>query len=177
MVREPADFLWAAYNIWTLASGIFRCLVLSFARLGSNRTPSTLQPKSQQFALPPRALPGEPKGQEGRTENLGPTLAGVLMVTSFCGFRGKGCTWGQGGVKAAGSRLLASGFRHFRKIHVRSPELFDELVLADGKKEAWAPRANKITGQWFDQIKNLKDVSANLMFLKSEDGSIPYSES
>ncbi|OLP73434.1 hypothetical protein AK812_SmicGene47324, partial [Symbiodinium microadriaticum] len=49
MVREPADFLWAAYNIW--------------------------------------ALPGEPKGQEGR------------------------------------------------KIHVRSPELFDELVLADGKKE------------------------------------------
>ena len=50
-------------------------------------------------------------------------------------------------------------------------------MLADGKKEAWAPRANKITGQWFDQIKNLKDVSANLMFLKSEDGSIPYSES
>ncbi|CAE7436806.1 unnamed protein product, partial [Symbiodinium sp. CCMP2456] len=55
------------------------------------------------------------------------------------------------------------------KIHVRSPELFDELVLADGKKEVWTPRANKITGQWFDQIKNLKDVSANLLFLKSED--------
>ncbi|CAE7504942.1 unnamed protein product, partial [Symbiodinium microadriaticum] len=76
MVREPADFLWAAYNIWK--------------------------------------LPGEPKGgsQDGSTD---------------------------------------------AKIHVRSPELFDELVLADGKKEAWAPRANKITGQWFDQIKNLKD--------------------
>ncbi|CAE6915010.1 unnamed protein product [Symbiodinium sp. CCMP2456] len=86
VVREPADFLWAAYNIWV--------------------------------------LPGEPKGQDGKTG---------------------------------------------AKIHVRSPELFNELVLADGKKEAWAPRANKITGQWFDQIKNLKDVSANLMFLKSED--------
>jgi len=86
VVREPADFLWAAYNIWV--------------------------------------LPGEPKGQDGKTGT---------------------------------------------KIHVRSPELFDELVLADGKREAWAPRANKITGQWFDQIKNLKDVSANLLFLKSED--------
>ena len=62
--------------------------------------------------------------------------------------------------------------RSFRKTHVRSPELFDELVLADGKKEAWAPRANKITGQWFDQIKNVKDVSTNLLFLKSEDGSV-----
>ena len=62
--------------------------------------------------------------------------------------------------------------RSFRKTHVRSPELFDELVLADGKKEAWAPRANKITGQWFDQIKNLSGVSANLLFLKSEDGSV-----
>ena len=117
MVREPADFLWAAYNIWTLASGIFRCLVLSFASLGSNRTPSTLQPKSQQFALPPRALPGEPKGQEGRTENLGPTLAGLLMVTSFCGFRGKGSTWGLGFRRPvppfrarAASRLRAQGF-------------------------------------------------------------------
>ena len=70
------------------------------------------------------------------------------------------------------SPALCVFFRHFRKIHVRSPELFDELVLADGKKKAWAPRANKITGQWFDQIKNLKDVSANLMFLKSEDGSV-----
>ncbi|OLP83307.1 hypothetical protein AK812_SmicGene35937 [Symbiodinium microadriaticum] len=84
-VRDPADFLWTAYNFW--------------------------------------ALPGEPKANNQGT----------------------------------------------RKTHVRSPELFDELVLADGKKEAWAPRANKITGQWFDQIKNLKDVSANLLFLKSED--------
>ncbi|CAE7376370.1 unnamed protein product, partial [Symbiodinium microadriaticum] len=88
MVREPADFLWAAYNIWK--------------------------------------LPGEPKGgsQDGSTD---------------------------------------------AKIHVRSPELFDELVLADGKKEAWAPRANKITGQWFDQIKSVKDVYRNLLLLKSED--------
>ena len=44
------------------------------------------------------------------------------------------------------------------------------MVLADGKKDAWAPRANKITGQWFDQIKTVKDVSANLLFLKFEDG-------
>ena len=44
------------------------------------------------------------------------------------------------------------------------------LVFADGKKDAWAPRANKITGQWFDQIKTVKDVSANLLFLKFEDG-------
>ena len=66
------------------------------------------------------------------------------------------------------ARLLCS----FRKIHVRSPELFDELVLADGKKEAWAPRANKITGQWFDQIKSVKDVYRNLLLLKSEDGSV-----
>lgn len=64
--------------------------------------------------------------------------------------------------------------RSFRKTHVRSPELFDELVLADGKKEAWAPRANKITGQWFDQIKNLSGVSANLLFLKSEDSSCAF---
>lgn len=62
--------------------------------------------------------------------------------------------------------------RSFRKTHVRSPELFDELVLADGKKEAWAPRANKITGQWFDQIKYLSGVYRNLLFLKSEDGSV-----
>ena len=80
--------------------------------------------------------------------------------------------WGLAALRApsTGLRLVASGIRPFRKIHVRSPELFDELVLADGKREAWAPRANKITGQWFDQIKNLKDVSANLLFLKSEDG-------
>eukprot|EP00439_Symbiodinium_sp_Y106_P052106 s3794_g6.t5 len=95
MVREPADFLWAAYNIWTLASAVLK-------------------------------LPGEPKGgsQDGSAD---------------------------------------------AKTHVRSPELFDELVLADGKKDAWAPRANKITGQWFDQIKTVKDVSANLLFLKFED--------
>ncbi|CAE7228038.1 unnamed protein product, partial [Symbiodinium sp. CCMP2456] len=95
MVREPADFLWAAYNIWK--------------------------------------LPGEPKGgnQDGSTD---------------------------------------------AKIHVRSPELFDELVLADGKKEVWAPRANKITGQWFDQIKSVKDVYRNLLFLKSEDDKVRLGE-
>ena len=65
---------------------------------------------------------------------------------------------------------------HFRK-HVRSPELFDELVLADGKNFAWAPRANKITGRWFDQIKSVKNVTTNLLFLKSEEGSMVYDSS
>ncbi|CAE7804843.1 unnamed protein product [Symbiodinium sp. CCMP2592] len=87
VVREPADFLWAAYNFWVLA--------------------------------------GEPKSiQDDWTE------------------KGK---------------------------HVRSPEHFDELVLADGKNFAWAPRANKITGRWFDQIKSVNNVTTNLLFLKSED--------
>ena len=151
-------------------------------------------------------LPGEPKGQDGKTgPNLGYALVKRWPILGFrprlngSDTRAKGicskqelfecygslpqsvqkCLWVQGLAVTAGFscndsstglRLAAYGFRPFRKIHVRSPELFDELVLADGRKEAWAPRANKITGQWFDQIKNLKDVSANLMFLKSEDG-------
>lgn len=87
VVREPADFLWAAYNFWVLT--------------------------------------GEPNGiQDDWTE------------------KGK---------------------------HVRSPEHFNELVLADGKNESWAPRANKVTGLWFEQIKFVKDVTTNLLFLKSED--------
>ena len=74
-------------------------------------------------------------------------------------------------------KAFCFSYRHSRKTHVRSPELFDVLVFADGKKDAWAPRANKITGQWFDQLKTVKDVSANLLFLKFEDGSTAYSVS
>jgi len=53
-----------------------------------------------------------------------------------------------------------SGLQGLGKNH--SPERFDKLVL-DGKKEP-----TKIIGKWFDPIKNLKDVSANLIVLKFE---------
>eukprot|EP00439_Symbiodinium_sp_Y106_P052874 s428_g7.t1 len=87
VVREPADYLWAAYNFWI--------------------------------------LPGERKGlQDDWTDTTK---------------------------------------------HTRSPELFHELVLADGKNPAWQPRSGKVTGLWFNLIQDVKNASAKTLVLKSED--------
>ncbi|CAE6964550.1 Hspbap1 [Symbiodinium sp. KB8] len=86
VVREPADYLWAAYNFWI--------------------------------------LPGEPKGlQDDWTDTTK---------------------------------------------HTRSPELFHDLVVADGKMPAWQPRSNKVTGLWFNLIQDAKNASATTLVLKSE---------
>ncbi|CAE7375888.1 unnamed protein product, partial [Symbiodinium sp. CCMP2456] len=86
VVREPADYLWAAYNFWI--------------------------------------LPGERKGLQNDWTD---------MTT-----------------------------------HTRSPELFHDLVVADGKMPAWQPRSDKVTGLWFNLIQDVKNASATILVLKSE---------
>ena len=86
-VRDPADFLWAAYNTWTLASralsfGIFFC------ELG-------LQGELERtvvYSVQPRALPGEPNGnsQAGSTNmNLGRTF--IMHRNVIRGLEGYPC--------------------------------------------------------------------------------------
>eukprot|EP00439_Symbiodinium_sp_Y106_P044452 s428_g5.t1 len=67
------------------------------------------------------------------------------------------------------SAALVAGCCELSRKHTRSPELFHELVLANGKMPTWQPRSGKVTGLWFNLIQDVKNASAKTLVLKSED--------
>ena len=66
------------------------------------------------------------------------------------------------------SAALVAGCCELSRKHTRSPELFHELVLANGKMPTWQPRSGKVTGLWFNLIQDVKNASAKTLVLKSE---------
>ena len=66
------------------------------------------------------------------------------------------------------SAALVAGCCELSRTHTRSPELFHELVVADGKMPTWQPRSDKVTGLWFNLIQDVKNAFAKTLVLKSE---------
>ena len=149
VVREPADYLWAAYNFWI--------------------------------------LPGEPKGlQDDWTDRTRLARSRGLMLSHFMSECSGICffdahlffrlSFGDASLRMLrgsgrghrSSTVLPAACCDLLRTHARSPELFHDLVVADGKMPNWQPRSNKVTGLWFNLIQDAKNASATTLVLKSE---------
>ena len=153
LVREPADYLWSAYNFWVLPG----------------------EPRSSQDDWTDKGHLASPQDTR-RPSTLKVLMQGPGKHHAWTAFiacvarRAQGCFLELGGMlpnpcmKVRSPRCFA-----LSRIHKRSPEHFHELVLADGKMPAWQPRASKVTGLWFDLVIGIENISTNILVLKSED--------